>query len=93
MSTLSVRLPDSLHKNIKKLSKKERISINQFITNAVAEKMTALETESYLKERANKGSIPLEHPAIILMVPVGAMVVLVALRILISPFFSYILPG
>ena len=34
MSTLSVRLPDSLHKNIKKLSKKEQISINQFITNA-----------------------------------------------------------
>ena len=57
MSTLSVRLPDSLHKNIKKLSKKERISINQFITNAVAEKMTALETESYLKEKANKGDL------------------------------------
>ena len=57
MSTLSVRLPDSLHKNIKKLSKKEQISINQFITNAVTEKMTALETESYLQERAKKGSL------------------------------------
>lgn len=57
MSTLSVRLPDSLHQNIKKLSKKERISINQFITNAVTEKMTALETESYLQDRAKKGDI------------------------------------
>ena len=57
MSTLSVRLPDSLHKNIKKLSKKEQISINQFITNAVTEKMTALETESYLQERAKNGDL------------------------------------
>jgi hypothetical protein len=57
MSTLSLRLPDSLHKNIKKLSEKEQISINQFITNAVNEKMTALETESYLLERAKKGNI------------------------------------
>jgi len=57
MSTLSVRLPDSLHKNIKKLSAKDRISINQFITNAVTEKMTALETESYLQERAKKGNL------------------------------------
>ena len=57
MNTLSLRLPDSLHKNIKKLSEKEQISINQFITNAVTEKMTALETESYLIERAKKGNV------------------------------------
>jgi predicted DNA-binding protein len=57
MSTLSIRLPDSLHKNIKKLSKKEQISINQFITNAVTEKITALETERYLQERAKKGNL------------------------------------
>ncbi len=57
MSALSVRLPDSLHKNIKKLAEKEHISINQFITNAITEKMTALETESYLQERAKKGNL------------------------------------
>jgi hypothetical protein len=32
-------------------------------------------------DMANKGSIPLDTPAIILNVPVGAMVVVVALRI------------
>lgn len=55
MSTLSLRLPDSLHEEIKILAKKEGISINQFISSAVAEKMSALLTESYLRERALKG--------------------------------------
>ncbi len=56
MSTLSLRLPDSLHKEVKSLSKHEGISINQFISSAVAEKMSALLTEDYLLKRAKKGS-------------------------------------
>jgi uncharacterized protein (DUF1778 family) len=56
MSTLSLRLPDSLHEEIKLLAKKEGVSINQFVSSAVAEKMSALLTESYLKERAKKGN-------------------------------------
>jgi uncharacterized protein (DUF1778 family) len=55
MSTLSLRLPDSLHEEIKSLAKKEGISINQFISSAVAEKMSALLTEKYLLQRAAKG--------------------------------------
>jgi hypothetical protein len=55
MSTLSLRLPDSLHEEIKILAKKEGISINQFISSTVAEKMSALLTESYLRDRASKG--------------------------------------
>ena len=55
MSTLSLRLPDSLHKEVKSLAQKEGVSINQFISSAVAEKMSALLTESYLKERSLKG--------------------------------------
>ena len=56
MSTLSLRLPDSLHEEIKSLAKKEGISINQFISSAVAEKMSALLTEKYLEQRAKKGN-------------------------------------
>jgi len=55
MGTLSVRMPDSLHSKIKKLSQKDKISLNQFITSAVTEKITALETEQYLFERAKRG--------------------------------------
>ena len=56
MSTLSLRLPDSLHEEIKTLAKKEGISINQFISSAVGEKMSALLTEKYLMQRAKKGN-------------------------------------
>jgi len=56
MSTLSLRLPNSLHDEIKFLAKKEGISINQFIASAVAEKMSALLTEQYLEQRAKQGN-------------------------------------
>ena len=43
MSTLSLRLPESLHKRLAALAEREGISINQLITSAVAEKMAALD--------------------------------------------------
>lgn len=56
MSALSVRLPDSLHKQVKALAKDEGMSINQFVTSAVAEKLAALMTEEYIAERASRGN-------------------------------------
>lgn len=56
MSTLSLRIPDSLHDEVKNLVKKEGISINQFISSAVAEKMSALLTEQYLLKRSKRGN-------------------------------------
>lgn len=56
MTTISLRLPDSLHQAVKQLSEADKISINQFITLAVAEKLSALMTESHLAERSRKGS-------------------------------------
>ncbi len=56
MSTLSLRLANSLHDEVKHLAKKEGISINQFIASAVAEKMSALMTEDFLVERSKKGN-------------------------------------
>lgn len=55
MSTLSIRLPESLHKQVKELSESEGISMNQFIALAVAEKMSALMTVEYLEKRAQRG--------------------------------------
>ena len=56
MSALSIRLPDSLHKRIKEVAQRDNVSINQMITIAVAEKLSALETEDYLGKRANRSS-------------------------------------
>ncbi|MDY6906384.1 MAG: toxin-antitoxin system HicB family antitoxin [Thermodesulfobacteriota bacterium] len=57
MSTLSLRIPNSLHEQIRLLAKREGISINQFVASAAAEKMTALLTEEYIEARAKKGNI------------------------------------
>lgn len=54
MSTLSLRLPNSLHKKIKEFSREEGISINQFIASAVSEKMSAFATLDYLEMRAKR---------------------------------------
>ncbi len=54
MSALSLRLPESIHRHIKEIAKKEGVSINQFISSAVSEKISAIMTEDYLKERAKK---------------------------------------
>lgn len=54
MSTLSLRLPDSIHRHIKEIAKQEGVSINQFISTAVSEKVSALITEEYLAKRAQK---------------------------------------
>ncbi len=56
MSTLSVRLPDSMHKKIRELAKKEGISMNQLINSAVSEKLAALMTVEYLKAKGELGS-------------------------------------
>jgi len=56
MSTISLRLPESIHKRVKELAKSEGISINQLISTALAEKLSALLTKEYLEERAKRGS-------------------------------------
>lgn len=56
MSNISLRLPKSLHETARDLAKRESISMNQFITLAVAEKVAALMTMDYLEARAKRGS-------------------------------------
>ena len=56
MSAISIRLPDSLHRRVREVAQRDKVSINQMITLAVAEKLSALETEDYLGERAGRAS-------------------------------------
>ncbi len=37
MSAVTVRLPDSLHRKIREIAKKDGVSINQFISSAAGE--------------------------------------------------------
>ena len=57
MSTMSLRLPDYLHNSIREIADNEHISVNQLVTVAVAEKVSALATEKHLNAMAGKGSV------------------------------------
>lgn len=52
MSTLSLRLPESLHNMAREIAQEENISVNQLITLALAEKLSALATEKFFQEKA-----------------------------------------
>jgi uncharacterized protein (DUF1778 family) len=54
MSSLSLRLPDSLHRKLREIAEKDDVSINQFIATAVAEKAAAVLTVEYLAERGRR---------------------------------------
>ncbi len=54
-STLTLRLPKSLHGQIKEQAKADKVSINQFLVTAAAEKLSALLTQDYLEAEASKG--------------------------------------
>jgi uncharacterized protein (DUF1778 family) len=57
MTTLSIRVPDSLHRAIKELASKDGYSMNQFLITAAAEKLSALETVDYLRLRAERANL------------------------------------
>jgi len=50
----ALRIPDYYKQDIEEL--KGDVSINQFIVNAIAEKIASLKTEEYLAQRAKNGS-------------------------------------
>lgn len=56
MSQVTLRLPDSLHKRAKLLAEEDHVSLNTMITVALAEKISILENQNTLKERAKRGS-------------------------------------
>ncbi len=66
MGALSVRLPESLHARIRRLAKREGISINQFILLATAEKVILLEAEGlgldYIAARAARAEKQEDDP-------------------------------
>ena len=56
MSDLRLRLPDRLHQAAREAAARENISLNQLITLALAEKLSAWSSEDYLLARASRAS-------------------------------------
>lgn len=56
MSDVQIRIPRSLEAYLSSLAEREGVSVEQFVASAIAEKASALMTESYLSERAARGT-------------------------------------
>lgn len=54
--SVQIDLPVSLEEQVKTLAEREGISVDEFISIALAEKVATLETATYLSERAKRGS-------------------------------------
>jgi hypothetical protein len=57
-SNFALRLQPSLLDEARKLAEAEGIALNQLINVAVAEKVSALRTETHIAERAARADIP-----------------------------------
>ncbi len=56
-STFPLRLASSLQKEARETAEREGVSLNQLINLAVAEKISALRTEDFFRERGERASL------------------------------------
>lgn len=56
MSTLNVNIPESLRRRAQSLAQDDGVPLDQFIATALAEKVAVLDADSYIRERAARGS-------------------------------------
>jgi len=56
-SNVALRLQESLLDEARRVAATEGVALNQFINVAVAEKLSALRTEDYFRERAQRGDV------------------------------------
>ena len=56
MSTLNVKIPESLRLRAESLAQDDGVPLDQFIATALAEKVAVLDAGSYIRERAARGS-------------------------------------
>jgi hypothetical protein len=58
MSEAEISLRPSLVDEARKVAEAEGVALNQLVNAAVAEKLAAMRTESYFRERAARADIP-----------------------------------
>jgi hypothetical protein len=56
MTQYALRVPESLFEYARAVAQEEKVSMNQFFVTAIAEKVSALKTESMFRERLARAS-------------------------------------
>jgi len=57
MANYALRVPDSLMAYARQVAEEEHVSMNQFFVTAIAEKVSALKTEAWFRERHARGDL------------------------------------
>jgi hypothetical protein len=57
-SNFALRLQPSLLEEARKMAEEEGVALNQLINVAVAEKLSALRTNAFFRERAGRANVP-----------------------------------
>ncbi|WP_101101438.1 hypothetical protein [Macromonas bipunctata] len=57
MANYALRVPESLFAYARSVAQEEHVSMNQFFVTAIAEKVSALKTEAYFRERQTQGDL------------------------------------
>ena len=68
MTTLNLNLPNSIQRHLQEMADMDGVPIDQFVMSAVAEKISALTAEKYLRTRADRAD-PAAFRAILDKVP------------------------
>lgn len=54
MSTLTIQIPDGVARQLRECAEKEGVTVDQLLSSAAAEKLSALMTVEHLRERARQ---------------------------------------
>ena len=56
MSTITIQIPDSLHRHVERLAAEDRITVDQFFATAASEKLSVIEAVDYIAARAARAN-------------------------------------
>jgi hypothetical protein len=57
LTTYPLRMPRSMRAGVERMSKQDGISINQFVSIAVAEKLAMMQAQTYFTERSARADL------------------------------------
>ncbi len=56
MSTLQINLPDSVRERVEHFAREDGVSVDDFLTIVIAQRVAVAEADSYIKRRGARGS-------------------------------------
>ena len=57
MTAMNVMIPDDIRKQAEKVARNERLSLDEFMTLALVQRLSLSVPDPYLEERAKRGSV------------------------------------